>query len=361
MNGRWLILLLLPFASLAQSDSIAWSRSVMLGVSWPEPVSAIVPFSFSADITIIGKQQKIGTVLHDHDYMEARWIRSSSCMADSLKLTHRPLAQLYFDCYELAARRVQEQVNLENTDHENVVSLAEQHAAEFIAYIRTVTNEGTDPLQMHKMRSYMDSLLRVTPRIEIPEWEYSGFGIGLDAGYGVSAFSGELESYFGTVDAFSIGAGCHYKRLNIDYRVLSGRAQSGKDFSLQDFKFADTNRLRVNQGTLSAGFCVVNSARLLIAPYVGLSSLRVINRDEPPGSFFRKGPVSFNFETGFLAEWNFLPAYQNNTALFSWKLTFKAGYANEDYLYVIAGGSLKFLIGFGFNVGGLRNSSASQD
>jgi len=362
MSARWLLLLLLPFSGGAQSyDSVAWTSSVLLKAKWPKPVSQQAPFLFSVEFTLTEKQQKIGRTVHTHFYVEPKWIRSASCMADSLEQICRPLAQLYFDCYELESRRVQETVNVGREPDPAMVTIVKQRADSYVEHIRMATNEGRNAAEMQRMRKLVDSALNATPRIYIPEWTEEKFGIGFDIGAGISSFNGNVANYFGPVAGMALGGGMHFQRVYLDLRMMSGRTHSRQDFYLEDFKFSDTNNLQLRQATLGFGFRLFMHPKWAVVPYLGLTTFRVINRDEPDGSLYRKGPASVNLEGGILAEWKFLPAFQNNNSLFSWKLLFRAAYAQTNYLYSLDGGSLKFQVGIGFNVNEIRNSPSGED
>jgi len=350
--------LLLSFTVSSQGhDSLIWNSSVLLKTVWLDPPpSPLVLFQFSARIVVKEKVQKFDRTVHRHLYSEAQWIRSESFMADSLENRYRPLAQLYFDCYELEARKVQELINMQNNTvpDPDIALFAMQKAQIAMSTVRTLTNEGKDTVQLRQLRHYMDSALSVTPRTDIPAWEYQHVAIGFDVGPGLSVFSGEMADYFHPLAGWSLGAAFRYRRFMADYRILSGRTHSKKEFYLEDFKFSDTSRLQINQGTLSFGICVIDKPKWTVAPYAAFSTFRIINREEPDGSLYRRGPAFANIEGGLLAEWNFLPFYQNNSSLLSWKMLFKGGYSTADYLHVINGGSLKIQVGIGLTLNAIR-------
>jgi len=356
------LLVLLPFFGQAQSyDSVAWSHAALSEVYWPKAASPSVPFQFTAVFTLAEKQLKSGRTLHEHFYVEPRWIRSQSFVADSLRDLYLPLAQLYFDWYELEARKAQEVINTARTSGPSIVTGLKERADQYVEHIRTITEEGKNTVEMQKMRQYIDSALNATPRIDVPEWKEERFGLGFDLGSGASAFYGNLQNYFGAVSGYALGGGFHIHPFYLDIRLLAAETQSKLGFTQEDFKFTDSSRLQLRQASLNVGVRLFNHPKWAVVPFLGFTTFRIINRDEPKASLYGKGPASVNLEGGLLAEWRFLPVYQNNQLLFSMKLIFRTSYAITNYLYSIDGSTLKFQIGIGFNVNEIRNIAPGEN
>jgi hypothetical protein len=263
---------------------------------------------------------------------------------------------LYFDCYELESRKLQQNINLPNTFIEDELLEADQRVRSEINSLSRYTNEGRDAKQFRYWRHWMDSALMATPRLYPPEWKDGIVEFGLDLGAGIIGYNGALSQTFSTSAGFAYGGSFRIRRFAFDYRTIHCYDHSLQPFGVDDFKFSDTNRIQINQASWGFGWQVVRKTHWSVIPYVGMGTFRVINRDEPKGSLYHKGRVSLNTEAGVMTEWRFNLFYQGNTAQFSWKLLFKAGYAPVNYLKTVEGGALKIQVGIGYTLKSVINT-----
>jgi hypothetical protein len=348
------ILFTLASGSFAQ-DTVNWSSSTVLNAAWPKPPAEQV-FQFRATIEVAQRREKIGGTHYLHFTAIPLWLKSESFIADSLSSRYKPLAQLYFDCYELEARKLQETINLPYADLPVEQDIALIQVRNRVAAIKAATNEGQNREQMEYWRTYMDSCLRETPRLFPPNFEQGKFTVDVDAGPGTVLYSGALTDYFTTKAGWGFGLGMTFRRFSIGYRTIHTFTHAKLGFSVPDFKFSDTNRLQINQATWSFGYQVIDRRRWTVMPYVGMATFRIINRDQPKGSLFEKSRASLNVEAGLTSEWRFYHFHQNNAAQFYWKLLLKVGYARVNYLSAITGGSLKFQVGIGWSIRTIVNT-----
>jgi hypothetical protein len=357
---RWLTVLFTGtiISGLAQTaDTVSWTSSAALHADWLQPGSPDEPFRFSGYLELENRSKKIGRTWHTHFEARAWWLNHQSFMADSVAERCKPLAQLYFDCYELEARKLQETVNVESPFFPvNDLADSEERARGMIAWLHQATNEGRDETQLSYWRKWMDSSLVATPRLYPPNWEQGNFEFGIDLSPGTMFPAGNLSGVFGPSFGLGYGAGFRVKRFAFDYRMLHTWPSPGKPFSVADFSFGDTSRLRLNQSTWSIGVQLIRKERWSLVPYLGVSTFRVLNRDVNDASLFSKSRVSAGFEGGVLAEWRFLHFYQSNHAQFYWKLLFKAGYEKVSFLHTIDGGTLKLQLGIGFSLRSVVNT-----
>lgn len=353
---RFLVCCSISFSGMSQQqDTIRWSADATTTHSWIDTTVGRESFLFIAGIDWDMQRKNYYKTTHSHLVTTAKWLHSESFMNDSLASRYKPLAQLYFDCYELGSRKLQQLINLPSIDVSAEYIQSYQWVSDQIERINEETQFGLNQVAMTRNRQQMDSLLAANPRMFIPNYVAGKIGLVADLGTGVTAINGDLATYFKTLPAFGYGVGLRVKRCAFDYRALHSFSQAKQAFSVADFKFTDTNQLQINQSTWSFGYQLMNQERWSIIPYIGLSTFRVINRDEPKGSLFEKGRASYNFEAGCMAEWRFQQFYQSNTAQIFWKLLFKAGYAPVDYLDKVKGNALKFQIGIGFSVKSIVN------
>jgi hypothetical protein len=349
------ILFLFPALFVSAQDTISWSSSVILNTVWEKHDSTIPQFRFKATIRIANRREKLGKTQHHHLMAYPGWLKGESSLPDSLAERYKSLAQLYFDCYELEARILQELINLPNALVEDELSISLIRVRNQIAAIGKATNEGQDRKQMSFWKHRLDSCLTATPRMFPPDFRQGLLGMEIDAGPGTVSYNGELGSYFTTKIGWGWGLGTTIGNFTLGYRTLRSFTHAKQDFSVMDFAFSDTNRLQVNQSTWSLGYQVLNTYRWTITPYLGISTFRIINRDQPQGSLFEKSRVSYNAEGGIAGEWRFYHFYQNNGAQFFWKLLLKAGYAKVNYLDEIDGGAFKFQLGIGWTIRSVVN------
>jgi hypothetical protein len=343
------------FSVVFGQDTVNWSSSATAKAAWPKPFSPALPFQFNCWMDIERVHQRDGRTHRVYFVARARWLKSQSFMADSLAHRYQPLAQLYFDCYELESRKLQEAVNLPDNIGWDEVNLAMQQANARISSLRAATDDGKNTGQVAFWRKWMDSSLTATPRLSPPEWIPEKLRLAFDAGTGIAIYNGPLSDYFHPTVGWGYGGGFCYDRFAFEYRMLTAITQAKLGFKVADFEFSDSNRLKINQSTFSLGFQVVNRHRLSVIPYIGASTFRVLNRDVNSGSIYAKGRASLNAEAGFMSEWRFYHLLQNNQTQFFWKLLFKAGYAPVNYLNAIEGGALKFQVGIGFATRSVRN------
>lgn len=338
------------------TDTLAWASGALLKAGWHRAELPQVPFQFNGRFEVTIRKERIGQTRHNHLAAYAQWLGGQSFVADSVADRCKPLAQLYFDCYELESRKLQETINLPNVFIEEEVIASEQRVRGRISTLRMMTNDGRYTEQFSYWRKWMDSALVATPRLYPPEWETGNFELGFDVGAGTIAYNGDLSQYFGNMTGWGIGAGFRVKRFAFEYRTIHCNVHSLQAFTIGDFKFSDTNRLLLNQATWSLGMQLIQQPRWAVIPYIGMSTFRVINRDEPKGSLYHKGRVSVNAEAGILTEWRFNAFYQGNQSQFAWKLIFKAGYAPVNYLKTVSGGALKIQIGIGYTLKSVINT-----
>lgn len=352
---HFLLFLLVPFYFWGQSpDSVAWKSDLLERANWPKAKELSIPFQFSTCITVRYKLQRLNGTSHVHYYCEAQWLRQQSFLAESAKGT-KPLAQLFFDCFELEARKIQETVNVENEFDVLDVKGAEARAKQRVVQINQETEDGQNTARFHYWRSWMDSALSATPRADIPDWENKLFGLGVDVGLGSTLFGGHLGTYFKPIAGFVVGGAIRLSRVYIDMHIMQGNTSARQEFKADDFKFAPSSRLTIKQTCFSLGVDLLKNARWSVMPYGGLCTLHVINHDEPQGSLYRNGPVSFGVEGGMLTEWRFHALYQDNQGLLSWKLRLKTGFSGMNYLKEIRGTMLNIQVGIGFTLNAIRN------
>lgn len=333
------------------ADTVRWTKDVVEKVTWnPSPYPA-EPLRFVGCIRIEYRREFIGQTRHTHFAALAKWLRSESLMTDSLAGRYKPLAQLYFDCFELESRILQQTVNVTGIDIGDELMSAEQRVAARMAGIRASTQDGADTAQVAYWRKWMDSTLLVTPRIYLPAWEFGDFELGAQIGGGVVAYNGELSDYFNTLPCWGWGFNVRYRRLAFDVHQLTGYTRSKLPFGVADFAFGDTTRLKVGHTSASIGYQVYRGRKWEIVPYAAFHSLRLANREIPEGSIFAKSRASVSPEAGIIAEWSFYEPMHNNYMRFAWKLMVKAGYtAPIHYLSKIDGGALLVQVGVGWTV-----------
>lgn len=337
------------------ADSLHWTGNRVGQTGMQQSESPVIPFQFNACLKTTLKKEWIGSTLHAHYVTNPYWLYHQSFAADSLKERYYPLAQLYFDCYELESRRLQEKINLQPEFFRELNIQSDQRIREQIAAIRVATSDGQDSTQMVFWRKRMDSTLRVTPRLFPPEYEMGNFQLYFDVDGGIALPGGTISDYFNPNVGWGIGAGFRYKRFVFDYAILHTYPVAMKNFSVADFKFGDTSSLRVSYSSLQLGAELISTERWSVMPLLGIGSFRVINRDEPKGSLYEKGRVSLNIAFGLQTEWRFIRFYQNNQAQFFWKLIFRAGYMPIDFLKVVPGNSLNLQLGIGYALRTVRN------
>lgn len=347
---RWLLLwMALPFVSIAQEPLYVWTSVLLMNENWPRPTVEQPDFSFFADIIVVEKSDRVDNNLQFYSCSRAIWLRESSWMADSIEGTHRPLAQLYFDCYELEARKISRELQKGGIDPNELAHQARLRADSLANHFNSITAAGVDFEQLRLSRLWMDSALQANPRMDFPEKpEKKVLGLGFDIGVGATFFTGEVSSYFKPVSGLSLGGTFRINRLYFDYHWLNTRTIARKEFEMQDFKFTDTTSLRIRQTVAAVGFQVTRFSRLRLVPYVALSLFRVINDNEPKGSLYNKGGLSSNFGIGLLSEWTVNP-YDPRERSF-WKIILRTEYTRIDYLHVIQGDGFKVLLGIGIAI-----------
>ncbi|HLP56152.1 MAG TPA: hypothetical protein VK151_14040 [Fluviicola sp.] len=355
---RWL-LLLIAFAGIRtfaqQPDTVKWSENAMLTSEWPQPGGSFRSAQFVAFLDVKLTKEETGQTKYIYYTVNAQWLRNESFLADSLKPRYVPLAQLFFDCYELEARKLQDRLNGPFAYADEEVPLSNKRVNEQLDALRQITDDGFDTLEMNYWRLWMDSALQATPRhfasdVVPGHWEF-----GVDIGAGAAALNGTLSDYFQLLPGFSFGAGVSYNRIQFDYYALRSFAKSDVAFTSGDFKFSDSSRLQLKLSSWTIGVKCLNGYKWTVTPYGGLSAFRITNRDEPEGSLFEKGPVSVNWEAGVTTEWRFNHYFQSNAVQVFWKLRLKTGYAPVNYVYKIPGGAIKVQLGVGFTLKSVRN------
>lgn len=342
------------------ADTLAWSPDATLNALWrPAPSPAEVSFRFAARFDVVLRTDRIGNTRHHHFAAYTQWLYNESFMEDSVAARCQPLAQLYFDCYELESRKLQVNLNLPDASMGLEILQATQRAQTEVNSLRLFTNEGRYTKQFLYWRQWMDSALVATPRIYPPDWKEGPIEFGMDVGAGAIAYTGALSQTFSANAGLAYGLSFRVKRFAFDYRTIHCYDHSLQPFGVADFKFSDTNRIQINQASWSFGWQVIRKSHWThwsVIPYIGMSTFRVINRDEPKGSLYHKGRVSLNAEAGVMTEWRFNLFYQGNTAQFNWKLLFKAGYAPVNYLHTVSGGALKIQVGIGYTLKSVINT-----
>lgn len=357
---RYLLLALIAFTSTSlfaqkQPDTVQWSPDAMRNNGWPLPNEISRPTQFIAFLDVKLHKERIHKTLHLYYIANPKWIRNESFVADSVKDRYLPLAQLFFDCYELESRKLQERLNTSEALMDVEIPESNIRLNDQIDGLREITNNGIDSMEMRFWRHWMDSALLATPRPFLPNFESGKWEFGFDIGGGVSMLNGDLSNYFQTLPAFGYAASLGIKRVQFDYSALHSFAKSDLAFVIGDFKFTDSNRLQLNQTSWTIGYQFLKHYKWTITPYGGLSTFRIINRDEPEGSLYAKGRTSVNWEAGVITEWRFLHFYQGNNAQFFWKLRLKVGYAPIYYLYKVRGDAVKIQVGIGFTMKSVRN------
>jgi hypothetical protein len=353
MNRLLIILFLLSGASVwAQTaDTVRWTKDVVEKSVWNQSPSVAEPLRFVGYIKIERRREYVGQTRHTHYATHAKWLRSESFMADSLSQRYKPLAQLYFDCFELESRVFQQTVNVTGIDIGEELQAAEKRVGARMTGIRSSTQNGADTAQVAYWREWMDSALLATPRIYLPAWEFGKFDLGFHVGGGVAVFNGQLSDYFTTLPGWGWGFGVRYKRIAFDYNQLIGYTQSKLPFEVADFQFGDTTHLQVHNASASVGYQLLRGRKWEIVPYIAAHSFRLINRDQPEASLFAKSRSAISPEAGIITEWRFYEPIHNNYLRFSWKLMLKAGYTVPmQYLGKIDGGALLVQIGIGWTV-----------
>ncbi|MDH4473373.1 MAG: hypothetical protein QE487_12265 [Fluviicola sp.] len=356
---RYLLLALIAFTSKLsfgqQPDTVFWSNTAITTSVWPKPDETKQPAQFIAYLDVRLKKDRLDKTIHVHYSVNAKWLRNESFIVDSVKDRYLPLAQLFFDCYELESRKLQERLNTSEALMDLEIPESNKRVNDQIEGLREITNNGFDTLEMRFWRSWMDSSLLATPRTFLPNFESEKWEFGFDIGAGVSMLNGDLSNYFQTLPAFGYEASLGIKRVQFDYSALHSFAKSDLAFAIGDFKFTDSSRLQLNQSGWTIGYQCIKRYKWTVTPYGGLSTFRIINRDEPKGSLYAKGRASYNWEAGVITEWRFLHFYQGNNAQFFWKLRLKVGYAPIYYLYKVRGDAVKIQLGIGFTMKSVRN------
>lgn len=356
---RYLLLALIAFASKLivgqQPDTVQWSHNAMLNTEWPVPGEIPRSAQFIAYLDVKLHKERIDKTTHVYYTVNTKWLRNESFLADSVKERYLPLAQLFFDCYELESRKLQERLNTSEALMDVEIPESNKRVNDQIDGLRTITNNGFDTLEMHFWRQWMDSALLATPRSFLPNFESGKWEFGFDIGGGISILNGDLSNYFQTLPAFGYATSLGIKRVQFDYSALHSFAKSDLAFVIGDFKFTDSSRLQLNQSSWTIGYQWFKHYKWTITPYGGLSTFRIINRDEPEGSLYAKGRASYNWEAGVVTEWRFFHFYQSNNAQFFWKLRLKVGYAPIYYLYKVRGDAVKIQLGIGFTMKSVRN------
>lgn len=359
---RCFLLVFIAFVSTTifaqQADTIQWSNDAITRAEWPKPLENTRSEQFIAYLDVKLKKERINKTTHVHYWVDALWLRSESFLADSVTSRFTPLAQLFFDCYELESRKLQDRLNDTDAFPDIEIPESNKRVNDQISSLRTITKNGFDTTEIQFWRQWMDSALLATPRFFLPNFESGNGELGFDLGGGVSSINGHLSNYFQILPAFGYGLSFGSKRFQFNYHALHSYAQSDSTFIIGDFKFADSNRLQINQSSWTFGYQCFNRYKWTITPYAGLSTFRIINRDEPKGSLYAKGRASFNWEIGAIAEWRFLQFYQSNSVQLFWKLRLKVGYAPIYYLHVVRGNALKIQLGIGFTMKSIRNLSS---
>ncbi len=347
---RWLLLwMALPLASIAQEPRYAWTPALLMNENWLRPSEGQSDFAFAADIMIIQQPDRIANTLQFYSCSRAVWLRDQSFMSDSTEGTHRPLAQLYFDCYELEARKISTELQQGQTDPGILASRAHSRADSLVNTFHLRTRAGADFEQLRLSRQWMDSALQANPRMDFPDHEVPKlFGFGIDIGAGATFFTGSASSYFKPVSGLALGGLFWINRFYFDYHWLNARTIARKGFEMQDFQFTDSTSLRIRQTVAAVGFRVANFNRVRLVPYVSLSLFRVINDNEPKGSLYNKGALSANAGFGLLTEWSVNPYDPRQRSI--WKIVLRTEYTSINYLHMIKGGGVKILLGIGIDI-----------
>ncbi|MES2557548.1 MAG: hypothetical protein V4604_15440 [Bacteroidota bacterium] len=360
---RWL-LLLVAFkctSTLAQQpDTVKWSENATLNYEWPNPGEIPRSAQFIAYLNVKLKKELVDKTRRVYYSVDAQWLRNESFLADSVKSRYKPLAQLFFDCYELEARKLQERLNSPEGFPDAEIPASNKRVNDQVDVLREITNNGFDTTEVNYWREWMDSALMITPRSFLPNFEPGNWEFGFDAGGGGAIINGNLSDYFQVLPALGYGASVSLKRVQFDYYALHSFAKADSGFVIGDFKFTDSNRLQLNQTSWTLGIQSFRKYKWTVTPYAGLSIFRIINRDEPEGSLYAKGRASYNWEAGIITEWRFRHHFQSNVAQLFWKLRLKVGYAPINYLYKVPGNALKIQLGIGFTIKSIRNLSAEN-
>lgn len=358
---RWLLLLIAfksAWTHAQQPDTVSWSEKALSGYEWPEPAENPRSAQFVACLDVKLQKVRLDKTRHVHYAVNALWLRSESFLADSVKSRYLPLAQLFFDCYELESRKLQERLNSSDGFPETDIPAANKRVNDQLDALREITNNGFDTAEVNYWREWMDSALFRSPRIFQPQYELGDWEFGFDAGGGAAVINGNLSDYFQVLPALGYGASLNVKRIQFDYYALHSFAKSAMAFATGDFKFTDSNRLQINQTSWTMGIQCIRGYKWSVTPYGGLSIFRIINRDEPEGSLYAKGRASYNWEAGIITEWRFRHFYQSNAVQLFWKLRLKAGYAPINYLYKIPGNAVKIQLGIGFTLKSIKTLPA---
>ena len=354
---RWLLLLIVFKSSWTfaqQPDTVKWSENALISNEWPKPGDTPRSAQFIAHLDVKLIKDRIDKTRHVRYSVNAQWLRNESFLADSVKSRYLPLAQLFFDCYELESRKLQERLNSSDGFPETDIPESNKRINDQLDALREITNNGFDTAEVNYWREWMDSALLKTPRIFLPQFELGNWEFGFDAGGGAAVIGGNLSNYFQVLPALGYGASLNLKRIQFDYYALHSFAKSDSAFATGDFKFTDSSRLQINQTSWTMGIQCIRGYKWSVTPYGGLSIFRIINRDEPEGSLYSKGSASYNWEAGIITEWRFMQYYQSNAIQLFWKLRLKIGYAPVNYQYKISGNAVKIQMGIGFTLKSIK-------
>lgn len=354
------LFVLFSCTNAAAQRQVAWSPVIMKSAVWNEPASPLIPFQFDASLNVSIRRDRIAGVWHEHLVAAAYWLPDRSFMADSVAERYRPLAQLYFDCYELESRRLQVNVNLDGAYHHKIRA-SEELVRNQIASLRLATNDGRDSLQMVYWRKWMDDELAREHREYIPAYRRGIFQLGNDFGTAAVFYRGALANYFDPNYTWGIGGSIRFKRIAIEVRGIYCSPVPRQPFTASEtFYFTDSNRVKLTHGLWSVGYQVVNTERWSVIPYGGLSTFRLINRDQLPGSVNRNVYWA-GWEAGLLAEWRFGLFHHSNWDRTFLKAMVRAGYASTHFMGKIDGNTLRLQVGIGWTLQNIRNVRPEPD
>lgn len=349
-------LVLTGFKLSAQEFKKYWSdEKLKLSDFTGSPVGS-TPFQIKYDIVYSKKKQKIEKTLHSHYETKAIFLPAESwIVADSLQNSRLRYCNVIFDFAELYARRLNDEINVTNS-FDNSTKETVRALNDAVAMVANDTKLGTDRQRVAFWEAHIDSVLKITYRKDIPDFKYDRLTIGYYWGATHNYLTGNLGNQFSSPFSVCNGVFLSWKRVVYAGQAsFLGKSTVSKSYYDQKYEFGDTAVFSMSYSNLSVGYEIIKKPQFLLAPYVGMSTMRMTMRNPNPSGESIPGPLRAAFNAGLGMDFRSKAFFQNNNSQFRYGLCVRANYSPYNYLPKLKGDCFSFTLGISVYLDAVKN------
>lgn len=188
--------------------------------------------------------------------------------------------QLIFDIVELHRRKLQYDLD-RSYPYQHQIKLSEiiELCDIEIKRFQIESKQGKDESVIELWEANITEQLEITPNQSRPDMQESKFKYGLEVGYQIGNFIGELGKHFTPYRGLSVGADLSFNKIQLSYMGLRTSSKILQDID-NGAIWVEGIKTSIQESNLSLGYTFIDKRKVRLTPFAGYGSLHFIEIKE---------------------------------------------------------------------------------